>query len=252
MVSGSAVDRRGWREVELVVVDLETTGLNPLRDEIISFAAIPVSQGRVRPAEVVSTLLRPRRPPAAAGIRIHGLRESDLRDQPGLEQRIDVITGALRDRVLVAHCAWIETRFLAAALADHDRIPEGPVIDTMMLGPAVLARRGIPCPDAPSLEFLARALGLPVHRPHHADGDALTTAQVFIALAVHLERDRDATIGELARARRPRPSLRDRVSGRMPELPGRLARGRISDPASQAQPPARSPDAPRPRPRRRG
>jgi hypothetical protein len=28
-----------------------------------------------------------------------------------------------------------------------------------------------------------------VHRPHHADGDALTTAQVFIAIAGRLERD---------------------------------------------------------------
>jgi DNA polymerase III epsilon subunit-like protein len=26
-----------------------------------------------------------------------------------------------------------------------------------------------------------------VHRPHHAGGDALTTAQVFLALATHLE-----------------------------------------------------------------
>jgi hypothetical protein len=30
-----------------------------------------------------------------------------------------------------------------------------------------------------------------VHRPHHADGDALTTAQAFIALATHLEAFRD-------------------------------------------------------------
>ena len=47
------------------------------------------------------------------------------------------------------------------------------------------------------LSDLARSLGLPVHRPHHADGDALTTAQVFIALATHLDSVQAQTIGTL-------------------------------------------------------
>jgi DNA polymerase III epsilon subunit-like protein len=36
-----------------------------------------------------------------------------------------------------------------------------------------------------------------VHRPHHADGDALTTAQAFIALATHLEAFGSVTLGSL-------------------------------------------------------
>ncbi|HTU28875.1 MAG TPA: 3'-5' exonuclease [Solirubrobacteraceae bacterium] len=209
------VERVGWRAAQLVVVDLETTGLDPRVDEVISFAAIPVREGRVRPAELVSTLVRPRHPPPAEGIRIHGLRESDLREEPTLGERIELIAAALAGSVLVAHCAWIETRFLGEALAEHGRSLEGPVIDTMALGGAVLARRGIACPESPSLDFLARALGLPVHRPHHADGDALTTAQVFIALASLFDREREPTIGELARARPPRISTRDRLSRRL-------------------------------------
>jgi DNA polymerase-3 subunit epsilon len=214
-VSELAVEQQSWRIAELVVVDLETTGLDPLRDEIISFAAIPVREGRVHPAELTSTLLRPLRASPPEAVRIHGLRDTDLREEPALEERIDLIAGALAGSVLVAHCAWIETRFLGEALAEYGRALDGPVIDTMVLGPAVLARRGIECPQAPSLEFLARALGLPVHRPHHADGDALTTAQVFIALASLFDRERDPTIGELAHAERPRASLRDRLSTRL-------------------------------------
>ena len=45
---------------------------------------------------------------------------------------------------------------------------------------------------------LARSLGLPVHRPlDHADGDALTTAQAFIALATHLDSFQAHTLGSL-------------------------------------------------------
>jgi DNA polymerase III subunit epsilon len=40
-----------------------------------------------------------------------------------------------------------------------------------------------------------------VHRPHRAAGDALTTAQAFIALATHLESHGRQTVGSLADAR---------------------------------------------------
>ena len=40
----------------------------------------------------------------------------------------------------------------------------------------------------PSLELLARQLDLPVYAPHHALGDAVTTAAVFLALATKAEK----------------------------------------------------------------
>jgi DNA polymerase-3 subunit epsilon len=51
------------------------------------------------------------------------------------------------------------------------------------------------------LSHAARELGLPVHRPHHADGDALTTAQLFLALATRLNAREAQTVGSLARSR---------------------------------------------------
>jgi DNA polymerase III subunit epsilon len=202
-VSDEPVSSVGWRAAEFVVVDLETTGLDPSRDEIIAFAGIPIRAGRVVPGELVATLIRPQLPPPAEGIRIHGLRESDLREQPTLDEQLDLIWSSLSGRVLVAHCAWIERSFLDAALARVNRSVPRPIIDTMALGTAVLTSDGTPCPDSPSLSFLARSLNLPVHRPHHADGDALTTAQVFLALASRLKRPGEATVGELASVRTP-------------------------------------------------
>jgi DNA polymerase-3 subunit epsilon len=48
-----------------------------------------------------------------------------------------------------------------------------------------------------SLEYAATELGLPVHSPHHALGDAVTTAGLFIALAGQLERGRTLTTANL-------------------------------------------------------
>jgi DNA polymerase-3 subunit epsilon len=41
-----------------------------------------------------------------------------------------------------------------------------------------------------------------VHSPHHALGDALTTAQVFLALASHLEQHGQRSVRDLMRAER--------------------------------------------------
>lgn len=38
----------------------------------------------------------------------------------------------------------------------------------------------------PSIEYLTGRLELPVHTPHHALGDALSTAQLFLVLAARL------------------------------------------------------------------
>ena len=75
-----------------------------------------------------------------------------------------------------------------------------PIVDTAALAAELFRLRGQAGPGRVGLGPLAETLGLPVHRPHEADGDALTTAQVFLALATHLDRFSPQTVGSLARA----------------------------------------------------
>jgi DNA polymerase III epsilon subunit-like protein len=55
-----------------------------------------------------------------------------------------------------------------------------------------------------SLGRLAELLGQPAEDPHHALGDALTTAKAFIALASHLDAAEPQTVASL---QRPEPEL---------------------------------------------
>jgi DNA polymerase III epsilon subunit-like protein len=55
-------------------------------------------------------------------------------------------------------------------------------------------------PEGLSLARLATELGQPGEVPHHALGDALTTAQVFIALATLLDAASPQTVGSLLHA----------------------------------------------------
>ena len=103
-------------------------------------------------------------------------------------------------RVLVAHSAAVERAFLGAALRGLGLRLREPLLDTAVLGALLMAERGTPPSKLMPLGRLAASLGLPEHRPHHALGDALTTSQVFLALASHLDRLGPETVGSLSRA----------------------------------------------------
>ncbi len=180
--------RDDWRSARWAVVDLETTGLDPASHEIIAIAIVPIDGGHARPGSAFYSLVRPARPPAAESIRIHGIRPADVEAAPALQEILDDVLEALTGRLLVAHAAFVERGFLEPALATRGVRLRGQVTDTRQLGRVWLADRD-PSTKAPLPELgaLAELLGLPVHREHHALGDALTTAQVFLALATHLE-----------------------------------------------------------------
>ena len=200
-----------WREAAFSVIDFELTGLDPSSNEIISLASVTVENGCVKPGETIYRLVRPRHMPGPETIRIHGLRESDLAHAPPLSELLDELLEALTGRALVAHVAAIETSFLGDALTERGLEVRNPVIDTAKLAlelrrlrrqtPLIPGRweTTLSTDSSPGLNELARSLKLPVHRPHHADGDALTTAQVFLALATHLDANEPQTVGSLAR-----------------------------------------------------
>jgi len=192
--------RTPWRQARFCVVDLELTGLDARTDEIISFGAVPIEQGLVGTDQTLYGLVRPTRSLPEASVLVHGIGTVDLDGAPGLEEAIGPLVDAMTGRALVAHAAPIERAFLGAALRRFGLRLREPVIDTEVLARLLMAERGATVPSFVRLGELVAYLGLPEHRPHHALGDALTTAQAFLALASHLEAGGTSTVRSLARA----------------------------------------------------
>ncbi len=178
---------RPWREVEYCVVDVEATGLDLRRDALISFGSVVITAGRMRCETAWYTDVRPAQRISAEAASVHGLRDQDLDAAPELEDVVDGIAAQLDGRVLVAHAAWVERAFLTRALRSGGRRLGTPVVDTAaLLRVAGLAQAGTGY--EPDVEEMAERLGLCVHTPHHALGDALTTGEVFLAVVTKLER----------------------------------------------------------------
>lgn len=191
-----------WREAEWCVVDLELSGLDPRRHEIVSFGAVPVLDGRAALAQSVSGLVRPAGEISPDSIRIHGLRAGDLASAPPLQEALEPLFGAMAGRGLVAHVARVERAFLGRAFARLGTRLRGPVVDTAVIGRLWLSEREGRLGPEPRLDDLAGAMGVPVQAQHDALGDALTTAQVFIAAATHLSALAPETVRSLSRAER--------------------------------------------------
>jgi DNA polymerase-3 subunit epsilon len=177
---------RPWREAEYCVLDVETTGLDLRSDVIVSVGSVLVQQGRLVWSTRDYQPIRPDREISESAMRVHGLRAQDLAAAPPVEEVGERLRVRLQGRVLVAHAAWIEQAFLGRAVPGTRR-RHRPVVDTAALMRATgVAPAGTG--HEPELESSAVGLGVSVHTPHHALGDALTTAEVFLALASRLER----------------------------------------------------------------
>jgi DNA polymerase III subunit epsilon len=185
-----------WRTARFCVVDLETTGLRADADEIVSIGVAEVAEGRITD-RTWYRVVRPSRPIGEEAMRIHALTAAELAGAPPIGELIEPLTAYLAGSFFVAHAAWFERGFLDLVLEPlGQRLPDA-LVDT-----AALARRlGLANPDGgrePSLEALALRLGLPVHTPHHALGDAMTTALLLLAFGSRLEADRtEVTVGDL-------------------------------------------------------
>lgn len=165
-------------EEEVAFLDLETTGFDPVRDDVIEVAAV-VARG----PEVVSryaTLVKPNRPVPPEIVELTGIDDEMLREAPPLSEAVAGLARAVGGRAVVAHNASFDRLFLEAAGWSH---PEG---GQAWLDSLELARIALPRMRSHRLTDLARAFGLVVEPAHRAASDAETLARLWRVLLVAL------------------------------------------------------------------
>jgi DNA polymerase III subunit epsilon len=199
--------RLPWRQATYSVLDLETTGLDPARDAIVAAGGLRVIGGRAAVATAFRLLVRPDREVPADAIRIHGLLPGELEAAPPLAEQLATLLDRTAGDVLVVHVAEVDHAFLEAAMRRIWGCPlNAIVLDTARMAAALDRRLQLALPLGRRLGIslrladLARAHGLPVHPEHDPLHDALTTAQLFLALATRLEQHGRGTLGALRRA----------------------------------------------------
>ncbi|MGW4428066.1 TerD family protein [Streptomyces tendae] len=159
---------------EWALVDVETSGLVPRRDRVLSVAVVTLGADGEQTGEF-STLLNPGCDPGP--VHVHGLTAERLRGAPAFEQEAGRIGALLEGRVLVAHNAQFDYDFLAHEFARARlQLPVARRLCTLALN-----RRVDPPTDDLKLGTLAAHYGVPQLKAHDALDDTRVLAGVLRA-----------------------------------------------------------------------
>jgi DNA polymerase-3 subunit epsilon len=205
-------------EAELVVFDLETTGLAAGRDRICEIGAV-----RVRALELVDSFQSLVNPGVALPepiARLTGLRDPELRRAPPVSRVLTRFLSFAGNELLVAHNARFDQRFLEEQLQRvHGRRLSEPPLCTAALARRLLEGRV----RRVGLASLAHFFGVSTRPCHRALPDAEATAEVLlhlIGLAQELGARRLSELRALAAPRKRRVYAKRSLARGAPSRPG--------------------------------
>lgn len=163
-----------------IVLDTETTGLDPLTgDRVIEVAAVELFN-LLPTGEVFHSLIDPERDIPAEASRIHGFTNGDVAGKPKFADLADRLLAFLGDADIIAHNAPFDFGFLDAELFRCNR----PALDRRrMIDSLAMAKARYPgMPN--NLDALCRRLGVDnsMRGSHNAILDCQLLAQVYLEL----------------------------------------------------------------------
>jgi len=163
-----------------VVLDTETTGLDPLLgDRVIEVAAIEIVN-LVPTGKTFHVLVDPEREVPPESTRVHGFTTEMLRGKPKFAEILDDLLGFLADSPIIAHNAPFDFGFLDAEL---QRVGRPPLARARMVDSLEIAKRRFPgLPN--NLDALCRRFGVDnsMRTSHNALLDVQLLAQVYLEL----------------------------------------------------------------------
>ena len=164
------------KNTKFCVIDLETTGLNVKRDEIIAFACVPVQELKLLVNYTYYTLVKPEKYKIES-MKYHGISTNDLKKAPSFNEIANNILKTL-DGIIVGHSVEFDYMFLKKSFKKIGIKFEKDVIDIILIE-KWLAKKEKDIKLDVTIEGLMNRYGLKDYYRHNAFADAFFTAQIF-------------------------------------------------------------------------
>lgn len=169
-----ARQRVGQDKEEYVIIDIETTGLSHLSDEILEIGALRVSDGK--PAEEFQALIQCEKQIPNFVEELTGITGEEIK-QKGRPLRLVLqeLLDFLADHLLVCHNAAFDYKFLQAACKKVDLpVPRNKCVDTL-----ILARRKLKKIKDYKLQTIAEEFSVDITGTHRALKDCYITYGIY-------------------------------------------------------------------------
>ncbi|MEO0428051.1 MAG: DNA polymerase III subunit epsilon [Pseudomonadota bacterium] len=162
-----------------IVLDTETTGLDPREDRIVEIGAVEL-MNHLRTGREYHIYINPGRSMPTEAFRIHGLGDAFLADKPRFDQIVDDFMAFIGEAKLVIHNASFDMGMINAELLrlGRDRLPDTRALDTV-----AVARKRFPGAQV-SLDALCKRFGVDNsgRTKHGALLDSELLADVYLEL----------------------------------------------------------------------
>ncbi|ABO50268.1 DNA polymerase III, epsilon subunit [Desulforamulus reducens MI-1] len=174
--------------LNFVALDLETSGLDCLQDEIIEIGLVKMVDGKE--IDSFSTLIRPKGILPVKIKRLTGIKDHELQDAPKLQEVLPVILQFIADLPLVGHNVKFDYDFLSTAVQSP---LANPLYDTLELSKYLM-----PGASNHRLGYLCSYLGIDIPNQHRALDDARGAAMLLIHLLNQCEEMEPELIWQLS------------------------------------------------------
>jgi DNA polymerase III subunit epsilon len=163
-----------------IVLDTETTGLDPLRgDRLVEVGCIELFN-RMPTGQTFHRYMNPEREMSADAFAVHGLSTEFLADKPFFHEVVEEFLTFIGDAPLVIHNASFDISFINAEL---DRLKRPPIARERLVDTLLLARRKHPGVSNRLDDLCSRYAINNSHRTKHgALLDAELLAEVYVDL----------------------------------------------------------------------
>ncbi|MAA63527.1 MAG: DNA polymerase III subunit epsilon [Alteromonadaceae bacterium] len=189
------LDGRRLDSVRLIVLDLETTGLNVNKDDVIAIGAIGIDNLRIQYRDQFDLILRRPELDISKTVLIHGIGNEALASGHELEDTLKRLLAWMQGSVILAFHAAFDQRFLEKTLRQtlgYTRKHEW--LDVAEVLPAVF-------PDAQlkdgRLDSWIEHFKLDISERHNAAADAMATAELALIAFNQAARKNVVTLSEL-------------------------------------------------------
>lgn len=176
---------------EIVIFDIETTGLSHKSDRITEIGAVKLKG--LQEIETFQTFVNPEMPIPAQITDITGITDSMVENAPSQEEAVKSFLEFCNGAPVVAHNADFDTSFIRAVCNAYAIPFTNPAVDTLKLSKAAFPNK-----RKHSLDAMADELGLGDFNHHRAIDDAKMLSLIFIKLIDIAKKGREITkLGDL-------------------------------------------------------
>ena len=157
--------------LNFVAIDVETTGLSPVYNELIEVSAIKYENAKKK--DTFSTLIKPKREISITITNITGITNEMVKDAPYVEEIMPNLIKFIGDYPIVAHNANFDYSFLQNN--SNRSFSKNKVIDTV-----AISRKMLPNLPNHKLNTVSRYIGIQEDGFHRAEFDCECCAKIYM------------------------------------------------------------------------